>query len=934
MDRESPSRPERRTALVARELARYRIDMVALTSINERLMKIRFPLDRSRHTTIMSAYAPTLTSSDEAKETFYEELNTLVKDISPSDKLFLLGDFSARVGANYNNWNGVLGLHSTGRMNSNGLMLLSMCAENHLAITNTMFRQADKYKTTWLHPRSRQWHLIDFVICHQRDIRDVKITRAMRGAECWTDHRLVRCILSMHIIPPHRKMPKTIKPAYNVARLKNSQQRNVFAGDLDNRLIAHGPLTGCPTQQWEQFNSLVTESARATIGPRKRIHQDWFDENNKTIKSLLDNKQKAFIEWQNDPSSTSKHDRFKHLQRQAQTTFRKMQDKAEEVKRYADIQNSKMFYSAIKEIYRPMKPCTAPLLTADGSTLLKDKRSINARWMEHFCNLLNRPSTAESHALDLVTQKPTVHSLDLQPTMEEVMKAIRQTNSGKAPSMDGIPAEIFNAADMIFAMRQGQEKCIEQNMDLYAVFIDLTRAFDTVNREALWVILSKLGCPDKFVNLIRQFIDDMTGQVLLGGEVSESFNISNGVKQGFVLAPILFNLFFTCVLNHAFRDLDLGVYLRFRSEGSVFDLRRLNAKTKNTEKLILEELFVDDCTFMAHKESDLQLIVDRFAEAARLFGLTHRQQRRQPGQRNQCQNLQSHPSTWPAQNTSLEPAKRQTSTKLKVYRAVVLTSLLYGCESWTLYRRYQKQLERFHMRSLRSILNIKWKHQVTNLEANRITTSLTKFSHACGLLPSDVLLQVSDTISKAPTSGTPYEDLKKAVLDRLESSEATRLQELLSKEELGNEKPSDLLRRMKRLLGDKYATFDTSILRHLFYQRLPTTIQGNLFSAKNKLSLDELATLADEFMASVPVARPTIANLADQSATQALTELVSKLTLQAPAIVGQKVNILSALKAFLHNTDIFVKALTLFFTEVSIILWKIVQTRPEEVHFH
>ncbi|XP_076038059.1 uncharacterized protein LOC143023423 [Oratosquilla oratoria] len=134
MDRENSSRPERRTALVARELARYRIDMAALsetrlpeegsvaerkggytffwkgkskdedrihgvglaiktsllkqlpdlpTSINERLMKIRFPLDRSRHATIISAYAPTLTSSDEAKEAFYEELNTLVKDVPP-----------------------------------------------------------------------------------------------------------------------------------------------------------------------------------------------------------------------------------------------------------------------------------------------------------------------------------------------------------------------------------------------------------------------------------------------------------------------------------------------------------------------------------------------------------------------------------------------------------------------------------------------------------------------------------------------------------------------------------------------------------------------------------------------------------------------------------------------------------------------------------
>ncbi|XP_076054495.1 uncharacterized protein LOC143033187 [Oratosquilla oratoria] len=871
MDRENSSTPERKTALVARELAPYRIDMAALsetrlpeegsvaerkggytflwksrskdedripgvglaiktsllkqlpdlpTSINERLMKIRFPLDRSRHATIISAYAPTLTRRDEAKEAFYEELNTLVKDVPPSDKLFLLGDFNARVGANYNNWNGVLGLHSIGRLNSNGLILLSMCAENPLAITNTMFRQADKYKTTWLHPRSRQWHLIDFVICRQRDIRDVKITRAMRGAECWTDHCLVRCILPLHIIPPHRKMPKTIKPAYNVARLKNSQKRNEFADDLDDRLIAHGPLTGCPAQQWEQFKSLVTESARATIGPRKRIHQDWFDENYETIKSLLDNKQKAFIEWQNDLSFTSKHDRFKHLKRQAQTTLRKMQDKwwkdkAEEVQRYADTQNSKMFYSAIKEVYGPMKPCTAPLL--------KEKRSINARWREHFYTLLNRSSTVESHALNLITQKPTVHCLDLPLTMEEVMKTSSQTNSGKTPGMDGIPAEIFKSAGpvalesffslltniwegeeipkelrnatvislfkdkgsktdygnyrgisllpiagkilarvmvnrlvihvsednlseaqcgfrpnrstagMIFATRQVQEKCIEKNMDLYAVFIDLTKAFDTVNREILWVILSKLGGPEKFVNLIKKFHDDMTGQVLSGGEVSEPFNISNGVKQGCVLAPILFNLFFTCVLNHAFRDLDLGVYLRFRSEGSVFDLRRLNAKTKTTEKLILEALFVDDCALMAHKESELQLIVDKFAEGARLFGLTISLGKTevlfQPAPTSTSQ-----PPSISIEGTQLKNAKEfkylgstisndgsldkeisarickasqalgrlrtrvlnqrnvRLSTKLKVYRAVVLTSLLYGCESWTLYRRHLKQV--------------------------------------------------------------------------------------------------------------------------------------------------------------------------------------------------------------------------------------------------
>ena len=61
--------------------------------------------------------------------------------------------------------------------------------------------------------------------------------------------------------------------------------------------------------------------------------------------------------------------------------------------------------------------------------------------------------------------------------------------------------------DMIFTARQVQEKCIEHQLDLYQCFIDLTKAFDTVNREALWTILMKLGCTEKFTGLIRSFRD-------------------------------------------------------------------------------------------------------------------------------------------------------------------------------------------------------------------------------------------------------------------------------------------------------------------------------------------------------------------------------------------------------------------------------------------
>ena len=309
----------------------------------------------------------------------------------------------------------------------------------------------------------------------------------------------------------------------------------------------------------------------------------------------------------------------------------------------------------------------------------------------------------------------------------------------------------------MISVHQVQKKCIEQNMDLVAVFIDPTKAFDTVNREALWVVLSKLGCPTKFVNLIRKYHDDMTGQILSEGEALEPFSISNGVKQGCVLAPVLFNLFFTCVLNHAIRDLEQVVCLRYRIYGSLFDLRRLTAKTKAVKKTVLEALFADDCALVAHRESDLQAIVNKFAEASRLFGLTISRGKTevlfQP-----APAAVAHRPTISIDGTQLKTADDfkylgsvisingsldkeisarickasqalgrlktrvlsqhniRRSTKLKVYRAVVLTSLLYGCETWTLYRRHLKQLERFQMYSLQTILNIKWQDRVSNLQ--------------------------------------------------------------------------------------------------------------------------------------------------------------------------------------------------------------------------
>ncbi|KAL8566906.1 hypothetical protein ACOMHN_008763 [Nucella lapillus] len=163
-------------------------------------------------------------------------------------------------------------------------------------------------------------------------------------------------IVKIYIVPTHKKKFKFVWPSYNIAKLKHPFHRDYFVSSLDNKLTSHGPLTGSPTQQWDQFSTMEKETAQSTLGPKKRVYQDWFDENDEAITQLLDEKQKAYLAWQNDISSNSKRDLFKHLQRRAQTGLCRMQDewwkkKADDVQLYADTKNSRMCFSALKAVY-------------------------------------------------------------------------------------------------------------------------------------------------------------------------------------------------------------------------------------------------------------------------------------------------------------------------------------------------------------------------------------------------------------------------------------------------------------------------------------------------------------------------------------------------------------------------------------------------------
>ncbi|BHF60457.1 hypothetical protein SprV_0100342200 [Sparganum proliferum] len=779
LDNPRSNRPERRTALVARELARYKVDIAALSEtrfseqgqleevgagytffwsgrpraerrdagvafairndivgrlpclpqgINDRLMSLRLPLWGGKFATIISAYAPPMTSPDAAKDKFYEDLHALLATVSKADKLVVLGDFNARVGTDHTAWRGVLGPHGLRGSNDNGLMLLRTCAEHRLILTNTFFCLPEREKATWRHPRSRQWHLLDYALVRRRDQRDVLVTKAIAGADGRTDYRLV--ISKMRIRLQPRRRPKGKRPPgkLNIALLSLPAHHLRFSNELAQRLD-NLPIAAVATTEavdvaaenasvenrWCQLRDTIQSTALAVLGRARRQHQDWFDDNAAVISNLLAEKNrlhKAYVDHPTDDNKAAFYRSRCHLQQR----LREMQDawtarKAEEIQGYADRNEWKNFFSAIKAVYGPPTKGSAPLLSADGSTLLTEKTQILRRWAEHFRGVLNHPSVISDATIDRLPQVETNVDLDLPPSLQETIRAVQQLSSGKAPGSDSIPAEVYKhggpqlmdhltalfqemwrqgeipqnfkdativhlyklkgnrqvcdnhrgisllniagkifarillnllnnhleqgllpesqcgfrrhrgTTDMIFAARQLQEKCQEMRTHLYSTFVDLTKAFDTVNREELWKIMQKFGCPERFIQMVRQLHYGMMARVTDNGAVSEAFTVTNGVKQGCVLAPTLFSLMFSAMPMDAYRDERPGIRIAYRTNGHLLNQQRMHFQSRVSTTTVHELLFADDCALNTTSEEEMQRSMDLFSAACENFGL-------------------------------------------------------------------------------------------------------------------------------------------------------------------------------------------------------------------------------------------------------------------------------------------------------------------------
>ena len=167
-------------------------------------------------------------------------------------------------------WKGVLGRHGIGNCNDNWRLRLEFCCEHQLVIINTLFRQKDRFKATWRYPCSKHWHLLDYVLTLQQDTRHVLHTRVMPSADCYIDHRLVRCKVAFICKSPSKCLPQTKKMKEH--KLRNPRVKNNVEVMLKERL--HCATAAKSEEKWKQMKTIKQETTAEVVGLSTRKHQD------------------------------------------------------------------------------------------------------------------------------------------------------------------------------------------------------------------------------------------------------------------------------------------------------------------------------------------------------------------------------------------------------------------------------------------------------------------------------------------------------------------------------------------------------------------------------------------------------------------------------------------------------------------------------------
>ena len=290
--------------------------------------------------------------------------------------------------------------------------------------------------------------------------------------------------------------------------------------------------------------------------------------------------------------------------------------------------------------------------------------------------------------------------------------------------------------EQVFILRNIIEQVNEWQATLHLTFVDFEKAFDSVHRESLWLIMKKYGIPEKIVKIVKTFYEDFQCAVEHQGEICEWFQIKSGVKQGCNMSGFLFLIIMDWVMRRTVRHGENGIRWRFTSKLDDLD-------------------FADDIATLSATKQQMQDKTRRMEEEAKRVGLkinTAKTKNMRINARNQekikinGQDIEETEeftylgATVCKEGGGMKDLKNRLSkargafiklkkiwsskaisrrTKLRLYKTLVVPVLLYGCETWKMNKGDNKAVDVFLNKCLRRIFNIQWQDHISTEELLR-----------------------------------------------------------------------------------------------------------------------------------------------------------------------------------------------------------------------
>ena len=299
--------------------------------------------------------------------------------------------------------------------------------------------------------------------------------------------------------------------------------------------------------------------------------------------------------------------------------------------------------------------------------------------------------------------------------------------------------------DQVYTLKQLSEKYVGKRKDLYVAYMDLEKAYDRIDREAMWSVLSMYGINGDLLRAIQSLYAESEACVRVCREEGEWFGVKVGLRQGCVMSPWLFNMFMDGVMREVREKAgDIGA--------SMWDARR------KCEWKVEWMMFADDTVLVGDSEQKLQRLVKEFGSVCKRRKLSinvgkskvmrigkNREENEMNIRLNNSRMEEVESYRYLGVDVSSDGRmseevghrigearkasgalqklwkNRRMSREAKVgmYEGIVEPSLLYGCEAWVMNVRERRKVEAVEMSCLRNICGVRRVDRISNVEIRR-----------------------------------------------------------------------------------------------------------------------------------------------------------------------------------------------------------------------